>query len=315
MCCDIRVLAPAKVNFALKVGAKDATGYHSIESVFQTVSLCDTLTIRKLSGKDKCLVRCGGKESYDNTVARAYNAFAQAAGMCLPSVSVDIEKTIPMGGGLGGGSSDAAAFVHALEVMSGTALTEEEKCFVASKVGCDVYFFLLCGEGGSAVVTGRGERVKPIRARVDLKMLLVMLPFSCSTPKAYSLLDEWRKAQGIAPSVLLPASCEGEKRAIRCSGNGERLEAVYERPPKEWTFVNDFTPPVSSCFTTIKSILGYLRKRGAAFCEMSGSGSTLYGVFDTDEGVERARLMLAECYGECHAVAVRPFGGSYKMLC
>lgn len=297
MRCDIRVLAPAKVNFALKVGQKGTDGYHSIESVFQTVSLCDTITVKETAGNGNCEVHCGKMElPNDNTAARAYRAFAEVSGLHLPSVAVSIDKKIPMGGGLGGGSSDAAAFVRALEVLTTVVLTVPQLCLIASRVGCDVYFFLLCGADGCAIVRGRGDIVKPIRTRRDLRMLLVILPFASSTPEAYRLLDERRKERMAAVPVL------GDP------------EEVYKRPVKQWTFVNDFTLPVSERFTIIQSILGYLHNSGAAFCEMSGSGSTLYGVFDTDEGVERARLMLAERFKECRVEKVHPFGGSHEVL-
>lgn len=314
MGCDIRILAPAKVNFGLRVGQCESSGYHSIESVFQTISLCDTVTVREREGTGECAVFCGGKPMQErNTISLAYKAFAQISGADVPSVLVEIEKRIPIGGGLGGGSSDAAAFVAALERLTATVLTKPQKCAIASRVGCDVYFFLLSGESGCAVVTGRGDIVKPIRAREDLEMLLVFPPFMSATGEAYALLDLRRKEGDIG------ASESGKNIAA----GSEELEEVYRRPVKDWTFVNDFTPSLSGRFPTVHGILNGLRAAGAVYCEMSGSGSTLYGVFDTVSGVERARLTLAEhlkaandemLIRGCRFSMVRPFGASHKML-
>lgn len=291
-CGSISVLAPAKVNFGLSVGV-NIGGYHNIASIFQAVSLCDTITAR--TAEVGCAVRCNGEPMQsDNTIERAYKAFAEVTGLNI-AVSFDVEKKIPMCAGLGGGSSDAASAVCALEKLAALSLTAEQKKLIASRVGCDVYFFLLCGSGGCAVVTDRGETVEPIRQREDIEMLLVFPPFGVSTKEAYTLLDSTRKGNGAS-----------------CCLNASELEKIYRCPVSSWTFVNDFTSPLCVCFPAMARCLHCLKEAGASFCEMSGSGSTLYGIFDT-EGIESAQRLLAERLGDDYCIKrVHPYG-SHRM--
>ena len=151
-----------------------------------------------------------------------------------------------------------------------------------------MFFFLLCGAEGCAVVTGRGEIVKPIRARDDLCILLVFPDVHSSTKEAYALLDESFAAGKIAPC---PAYAD--------------LETVYTTPVSGWSFVNSFTPSLVSRFPEIGFALDDLRRVGASYAEMSGSGSTVYGIFSSEEEAENARSVLASSWKGC--IAVRPF--------
>lgn len=307
----ISVLAPAKVNFGLRIGGKEADGYHNIKGVFQAVSLCDVVTVREgRQGTKGCAVTVEGKPIRErNTVVAAYEAFRDVSGIKaeMPSVAITLEKKIPQGGGLGGGSSDAAASVAALERLVGTTLSEAQKKEIAFRIGCDVYFFLLCGAGACALVSGRGENVKPIRPREDFELLLVFPPFSVSTKVAYALLDKRREE-------IERTGCGKERTLDMMECSGESAEEVYGRPIKTWTFVNDFTASVCASFPIVASILQKLLEYGAAFCEMSGSGSTLYGVFDAGRGIERAQMRMAEHFEGCRFVRVKPFGGRNEML-
>lgn len=146
----------------------------------------------------------------------------------------------------------------------------------------------MCGAEGCAVVTGRGEIVKPIRARDDLCILLVFPDVRSSTKEAYALLDESFAAGKIAPC---PAYAD--------------LETVYTTPVSGWSFVNSFTPSLVSRFPEIGFALDDLRRVGASYAEMSGSGSTVYGIFPSEEEAENARSVLASSWKGC--IAVRPF--------
>ena len=285
---EICVTAPAKINIGLHVLPGCVNGFHRIESIFQTVTLFDTLVVRA-SEKNGCVVDCEGMElPSDNTISLSYTAFRSVTGIDNFGVRVELKKRIPSGGGLGGGSSDAAACIRAFEALNDITLSVRQLEAIASRIGSDVFFFLLCGAEGCAVVTGRGEIVKPIRARSDLCILLVFPDVHSSTKEAYALLDESFAAGKIAPC---PAYAD--------------LETVYTTPVLGWSFVNSFTPSLVSRFPEIGFALDDLRRVGASYAEMSGSGSTVYGIFSSEEEAENARSVLASSWKGC--IAVRPF--------
>ena len=285
---EVCVKAPAKINIGLHVLPGRVNGFHKIEGIFQTVTLFDTLVVCA-SEKKGCVVECEDmKLPIDNTILSSYNAFRSVTGMDDFGVHVALEKRIPSGGGLGGGSSDAAACIRAFEALHNITLSVRQLEAIASKIGSDVFFFLLCGTEGCAVVTGRGEIVKPIHARDDLFMLLVFPGIHSSTREAYALLDESFAAGKIVPC---PAYAD--------------LETVYKTPASSWNFANSFTSSLISRFPEISFALDDLRHEGALFAEMSGSGSTVYGVFASEGDAEKARSALALRWKGI--LSVRPF--------
>jgi 4-diphosphocytidyl-2-C-methyl-D-erythritol kinase len=305
-----RVLAPAKINIGLVV-SPGTGGYHNIESVFQTVDLCDELAVETQDAAG-VIVRCAGADiPAQNTLTVAFEAFCEEAAVLRQSpvrdagvfgARVALMKRIPQGAGLGGGSSDAAAFVRALEMVYGVRLDRAAKTRIAAKTGSDVFFFMEafsaadagCSfdrEGNlpvkidafAAVVTGRGENVKRIGARNDLFFVLVYPGVCVSTREAFALLDAERGAGGERPPAL-----------------GE-LEAMYREGAKSWRFVNSFTKPVSRVFPDIARALDDVKETGAAFTGMSGSGSAVFGVFESrgaaDDAVRRLKLKWERCWG------------------
>ena len=288
MMTEVCVTAPAKINIGLHVLPGRANGFHTIESIFQTVTLFDTLVVRA-SEKKGCIVECEDmKLPSDNTILSSYNAFRSVTGMDDFGVHVALEKRIPSGGGLGGGSSDAAACIRAFEALNKITLSVRQLESIASKIGSDVFFFLLCGAEGCAVVTGRGEIVKPIHARDDLFMLLVFPGVHSSTQEAYALFDD-----GCAAGKIVPCPAYAD------------LETVYKTPASSWNFANSFTPYLVSRFPEIGFALDDLRREGALFAEMSGSGSTVYGIFPSEEEAENVRSVLASRWKG--TFVVRPF--------
>ena len=270
--------AYAKVNFNLRVFPKRAdginSGYHDIESIFQTVDLYDELMVC-VSAEPGCKVTCDSMVlPENNTLVLAYKAFCEIAGVEVPGISVKLKKGIPAGGGLGGGSSDAAALVRVLENICGLKLTVEQIDYIAGKTGSDVFFFMYCDSDGTgtALVSGRGENVKRIQSRKDLLLLLVFPEISSSTKEAYALVDE----------MLEKAKTEGRENEVKYPDFNE-LEAVYRSSPEAWNFINTFTPALCGKYNDIKSALKVLRKTGAKYSEMSGSGSTVFGVFTSEQ--------------------------------
>ncbi len=265
--CKKNYTAYAKVNFGLnvlpKTGGELKNEYHNLESIFQTVDLYDVLTVEK------------------NTLTNAYDAFFQITGLKQVGISVELKKGIPSGGGLGGGSSDAAALVRALQEICDIRLNQEQLNFIASKTGSDVFFFMNCDEQGKgcALVWGRGENVKTITPRKDLFLVLVFPQQSSSTKEAYALLDEAYK--------------RGEKLE---SPSFDDFENIYNRPVEDWTFINSFTPVISNSYEEIQLALNDLQKVGCCYSEMSGSGSTVYGVFTMRQQAISASNLLGEAW-------------------
>lgn len=261
MLTEISVSAPAKINVGLKVLPVRNDGFHSIESIFQTIGLYDELTVKLIDGFGRCEVSCADIVlPKKNTIESAYKAFSEVYGK-IKSVSVFLKKGIPSGGGLGGGSSDAAAFVRVLEKLNDVKLSDNELDSIAAKVGSDVFFFLRAANG-AAIVTGRGEIVRHIKRRNDLTFLLVFPHVSSSTKEAYDLIDEFYSS---GCSMVFPEVA--------------RLEEIYNSPLNKWTFKNSFTAVLESKYAEIGNALTELSNVNAPYCEMSGSGSTLFGVF------------------------------------
>ena len=255
----VRECAPAKINLHLKVMPKRSDGYHPIESIFQTVPLYDDILV-KCSGESLgCVVNCDAMQlPDDNTLTKTYRLFSQMSGISA-GVQVELLKRIPSGAGLGGGSSDAAYFLLALNKMFDYPLKWSQLEQIANLVGSDVLFFL---SGGAAVVTGRGDIVEPIKPREDFCIVVVYPDVHCSTVESYRLVDEY---------MMLGKADVGPTL--------QELEEVYRKPVSEWDFMNTFTKPVATKFSIISEVMNNLKVLGADFVQMSGSVSTVFGVF------------------------------------
>ena len=269
--------AYAKVNFNLRVLPCRTDGYHSIESIFQTIDLFDELEV-SVTEENGCFVECPSlKLPLQNTLTKAYDAFCSIAGVAVPGVKVLLKKGIPAGGGLGGGSSDAAALVRALCKICKVKLDENQLDYIADKTGSDVFFFMHCDDGtGCALVSGRGEVIKKITPRKDLFLLLVFPEISSSTKEAYALVDK-QLACGTDDDFVVFDS----------------LEEEYRKNPSDWRFKNTFTPSLCGVYSDLEAALGTLKNSGADFCDMSGSGSTLYGVFTSKQRAKSNMKLLA----------------------
>lgn len=295
MLSSVHEKAPAKLNFNLKVLPKRDDGFHDIESIFQTIPLCDELLVEigpRPESQEEMVEKNYGCSitspdlslPSSNTLTKAYEAFRTLTGWAEP-VCVTLRKHIPSGGGLGGGSSDAAAMIRALEKLSGITLTDRQLFEAASCIGSDVFFFLLSrAPHTAALVTGRGESVKYIEPRRDLFYVLVCPPVHSSTPEAYRLVDQWQKDNTIGFPMLA------------------ELESMYRGSVEGWKFNNSFTKPLASTYPEIEHALQNLLDTHALYAEMSGSGSVVFGVYGSLEDARNAVTQLRTVWQNVHLV-------------
>jgi 4-diphosphocytidyl-2-C-methyl-D-erythritol kinase len=292
------IQAPGKINLHLGVGNRRIDGFHDLESIFLCLDFGDTLwvetgkpgadepacSIRFAEGTDPSLVTALPPER--NIIGRAVSLFRERTGIEEP-VRIRLKKRIPLGGGMGGGSSDAASTLMALDALAGTALSREVLHEMAAALGSDVPFFLY---GGAALVTGRGEAVQPIKAAVfssgrqavPFWVVLVNPGFPGDTAAVYALLDESRPKGRAEPF---------KGRIVR-----ELIEAL-EKNPSFWPYRNDFLPvlltsgpegDVTPVGEVYRDILVDFRVLGANFSGLSGTGSTCFGIFTQKGAAEQA---------------------------
>jgi len=265
----MQVLAPAKVNLSLRVLGRRVDGFHEIETVIAPISLCDEIKIERRSGKQEVVFHCDDPslpKGEDNIVVRAVNVFFEEMKI-TSGVSIELKKTIPHGAGLGGGSSDAASTLLALNELFATKLQREALAKMAEIIGSDAPFFIF---QSAAVCQGRGEVVSPIRLREQLSVLLLKPGFGVPTQWAYS---RWRDSREIPGISYASQTFDGQ------------------------TFVNDLERPVFEKFVFLAELKMWLLKQpevGAAL--MSGSGSTVFAVIrdntDVDLLARRATVEL-----------------------
>ena len=278
----VRDSAPAKLNLHLEVYPKRSDGYHPIKSIFQTISLVDDLVV-SLSGKSlSCVVECDAMQlPEENTLTKTYRLFCQISGVTA-GVHVKLTKRIPSGAGLGGGSSDAATFLLILNKMFDYPLRLNQLEEIANLVGSDVLFFL---SGGAAIVTGRGDIVEPIKPREDFCIVVVYPDVHCSTPESYGLVDEYFALGKTVNETAL-----------------QDLEKMYYEPISEWRFLNTFTNPVATKFPVIFDVMKSLENLGADYVQMSGSGSTVFGVFSNFDVGKDACTNLKRFWNKCYCL-------------
>ncbi len=260
--------APAKINLSLRVVGKREDGYHEIETLMAPVDgLEDRLEFDLEEGDGEVVLNCRGGEidvpsDGSNLVLRALGAFATATGRRFTG-EVRLDKTIPCGAGLGGGSSDAAATLRALDQIAGTALPAGELRSVASEIGSDVPFFV---GGEPAWCRGRGEEIAPLDGGVEpCELLLVKPAFGVSSAWAYS---RWAESEEI-PGV------------------------DYAPRDAPWgVAVNDLERPVFEKYLVLAAIKGWLAARAeTGVALMSGSGATVFATLV--EGADREALVAA----------------------
>ena len=267
--------AHAKVNLTLEVGAKRADGYHEVTSVMQRISLWDTVTVERGTGRDRLLCDAPVTEDEnDNLCMRAAKVFFAETGLKSDGVTVTLEKRIPMQAGLGGGSSDAAAVLRALWTLYDSGIGDGALESMGAKLGSDVPFFI---RGGTQLATGRGDVVAPLPPLSAGWFVVVKPEEGYSTAEMYRRLDE--------PGSVLVRNSRYMQDAVAANNVhavAAELHNSFER-----------VVPKGSSLRTIKDAL---RARGALGTLLSGSGSAVFGLFDDREAALAAADALQETW-------------------
>ena len=276
--------ALAKINLGLKVLHKRADGYHELRTVFQTISLADRLEVEFVPARRTKLELESDLDIADNLVLRAAR-LAMDAMRRTGVARFRLRKRIPMGAGLGGGSSDAAAVLLALPVLAGRRIPLDLLIRLGSELGSDVPFFLV---GGAALGIGRGSEVYPLPDPPHSRGLLVAPAIHVSTAEAYRALG--RKLTIDAPGNMISSFQSSVWRKTAGVPGGS------DPVPGE----NDFEEAVFRQHPRLKSIQKALLRLGADPVLLTGSGAALFGVF-------RSRDELKEALPHFHEERVFPF--------
>jgi 4-diphosphocytidyl-2-C-methyl-D-erythritol kinase len=271
-----RVPALAKINLGLRILDARPDGFHELRTVFQTISLADSLDIAFTPGRQTAVEVVSDVEIAGGNIAERAARLALDAMSVKGRVEIRLRKRIPMGAGLGGGSSDAAAVLLALPALAARPLAMDQRTELAAALGSDVPFFLL---GGRAVAFGRGTELYPLPEGPASYALVVSPGIHVSTAGAYHDLDAARRLtsealQNIISSFQSFVWEEAESPRARCGNDFESV--VFARHPR---------------LRTLKRLLDQL---GANPAMLSGSGSALYGVFASREEAERAARSLGK---------------------
>ncbi len=270
-----RLRAYAKLNLGLRVLYRRPDGYHELRTVFQTISLADSLEISFEPARAVSIAMEGTPEIADNLAERAARLVMEAAGK-TGAVRLRLRKEIPSGAGLGGGSSDAAAVLLALPVLGGLTIPAGRLTDLAAQLGSDVPFFLY---GGAALGLGRGEELYPLPDFPAQQALLIASDVHSSTADAYRDLSATLTGDSLT-KFGLQNKLNSFQRGVwgDVSGNGKSH------------LINDFEEVVLSRYPVLAEVRERLKRAGGTCVAMTGSGSAIFGIFDNPGKLERARL-------------------------
>ena len=276
----MNVLARAKLNLSLDVLSRREDGYHDLCMVMQTVDLADELSLTAETGKGirvrTDLRYLPGDER--NLAAVAARKFWEATGCQGEGLSIQIQKKIPVCAGMGGGSADAAAVLHALNDLYGLHLPVERLAQIGEQVGSDVPYCVL---GGTALAEGRGERLTPLPALPDCSIVVCKPSFPVSTPELFGCIDCRKIRCRPDTDGILLALREGD-----LAGVARRLYNVFE------DVLTDRRG------TEIAEIKSELISHGALGAAMSGTGPTVFGIFDRESQAKHAYQSLKTQYSD-----------------
>ena len=285
------IKAYAKINLGLDVVRKRADGYHDVKMIMQTIDIFDTLDINLgiensenavgLGGLGKISVVCGDENvpcDETNLVCKSAKAFLEYTGK-KADISVRIEKNIPVGAGLAGGSTDAASVLHALNILLKTELSDTELMKIAKNIGADVPF---CVVGNTYLAEGIGEILTPVKSNIKFDILLVKPPFSVSTPSVYKSL------------VLDENTTHPDIDKIKNALEDGNVSVIYEN------LGNTLEDVTLKMYGEVGKIKGNLKNLGASAVLMSGSGPSVFAIFDDRQKLDGAYKIMKEKYKQTY---------------
>jgi 4-diphosphocytidyl-2-C-methyl-D-erythritol kinase len=275
--------AHAKLNLFLRVLARETDGYHGIETLFCLVSLADTLRAERREERGVTIEVTGRDAGPDaeNLAVRAAAMVLEASGRRF-GVHLSLAKEIPVGAGLGGGSSDAAAALVLVNRLAGNAVPHHELFQFAARLGSDVPFFL--SGAPLALAWGHGERLLRLPPLPPAPALLLSPRTPIRTADAYGWVDSARQTSGRRGAVAL----DGD--VLSRWGDVGRMAG------------NDFESPVFGRVPVVRAAFEALVATGPLVCRMSGSGSTLFAIYRSASERDDARMMLGRKHGALTAV-------------
>ena len=288
---EITMLAPAKINLTLDITGRREDGYHLIHTIMQAVDYTDEVrvSLRKAGGIRLTVSDPALPADVRNTAYRAAAAFLETMNLeePLPGVDIHVTKRIPMEAGLAGGSADAAAVLTALNRLTDAHKTVEELCEIGQTVGADVPFCIL---GGAAEATGIGTILSPLPSLPACWLVIAKPDDGVSTAEAYRLVDGADMPRRPRQSAMTDALCGGDLEAA-----GRELCNVFE-------YALDLS--------AVRDIKAVMRRYGTLGCQMTGSGSAVFGLFQDKGDARRCASALREggiCVHVCHPCESGPY--------
>lgn len=280
----LTIEAPAKINLILDILRRRPDGYHDLRMVMQSVSLCDTVSVETGVGAGVIRVNSGAWDlpnGPENLAWQAAGTFFEETGLPNGGVEITLKKRIPVCAGMAGGSTDAAAVLRALQVLLCPELTEKRLEEIGGKVGSDVPF---CVRGGTALAEGRGERLTTLPPLPACTLVLCKPGFGLSTPELFGRVR--------ADTLTWHPDTDGMCRALTSgdlTGVAERVANVFER----------ILRPEEGDIFSIREIL---LRHGALAAAMTGSGPTVFGIFDGEDRARTAVEALRTRYSQIFVV-------------
>ncbi|HDS09355.1 MAG TPA: 4-(cytidine 5'-diphospho)-2-C-methyl-D-erythritol kinase [Firmicutes bacterium] len=286
---SVTLKTPAKVNLFLNVSGKQKSGFHLIETLFQAISIFDIITVSRdkvkepklrITGRFRTLLKQNGS---DNLVLKARDKFYDYTKIPPEPLAITLEKNIPVSAGLGGGSSDAAAMLTALNKLYRTKLKLEEFYELGRELGSDVNFFFL---GGTQLGFRRGDKLQPIPLKLNGNFIVLYPNLEISAKNAYQNL---------------------EKKVLTKSKNDYIIINLLKNIKKETLFdiaKNDLQTNLIKRFPILGELTELLRNAGARIALVSGSGSSVFGYFDTPLKINKIKIqkgilhfLARKCWG------------------
>jgi len=279
---SVTVRVPAKVNLQLSVGPREADGFHGLVSVFQAISIYDDVTLTKTHPGDGITISIigdhthGVPEDHSNLAAKAAQLMAQEFDLDIDA-HIEIKKSIPVAGGMAGGSADAAAVIVGIDALYHLGATRDEMLEIGAKLGSDVPFMI---NGGTAIGQGRGDQLTAALSRGTYHWVLALSTVGLSTPAVYTECDRLRAGQEIAApqtsDLLMQALLAADPKSVGAA------------------LVNDLQAAACSLRPALDLVLEVGRDYGALGAIVSGSGPTVaFLVSDEEQGLDLAVALTA----------------------